>query len=158
MSKSNEPEPEQLLDHATLELLANALRPVPLPLERMPGLRARVMERIDAEGTSTPAGFVTIRAAEGAWIEIAPKIHKKVLYSDPDTGVEAYLLRAEPGAEAPPHKHDHDEFCLVLEGQVDYADLHLNSGDYHFAPRGSTHSTATTRTGALLYLQTTRAA
>lgn len=154
MSKPIDPKTEQTLDQETLELLGNELQSLLLPPERMKKLRARVMERIDDEVSSASAGFVTIRSNEGPWIEIAPLIHKKVLHTDPETGVEAYLLRAEPGAVAPPHEHDYDEYCVVLEGEVDFDEIHLEAGDYHFAPRGSVHSTARTQTGALLYLQT----
>lgn len=158
MNKTIDPEFEQVLDNETLEQLGDALQPVALSDDRRHALRARIMQRIDAEATQPSELFVTIRSDEGDWEEIAPKIHRKVLHFNPDTGVESYLLRAEAGAEAPPHRHDHDELCLVLEGEVDFDDVHLEAGDYHFAARGSRHSAAHTQTGAVLFIQTAVAA
>ncbi len=157
MSKSIHQEHERVLDAETVEMLGNELQPIALSPERMQGLKARIMDKIDMEVPVQP-DLVTIRSSEGAWVEIAPKLHKKVLRADPETGVEAYLLRAEPGAEAPPHDHDLDEYCLVVEGEVDFDDYHLECGDYHFAPKGSRHSAARTQTGVLLYIQTAMAA
>ncbi len=153
MSKTTDQHRQSVLDDETLELLGMAPAPVDLPPDRMQALRARVMERISQEKASELPPFVTIRAGEGEWIEIAPKIEKKCLHIDHAAGTESYLLRVQPGAEAPGHLHEQDELCLVLEGEVTFDDLPLRAGDWHFARKGSRHGTARTQTGALLYLQ-----
>lgn len=158
MSKPIKQKTEQVLDTGTLELLGGALQPLNVPAESLKKLKSSIMDQVDAEEKAARPSLVTIHSSEGNWEQIAPKIHKKVLRLDLDTGAEAYLLRAEPGAEAPPHDHDLDEYCLVLEGEVDFDDLHLQAGDYHFAAKGSRHSAARTQTGALLYIQTALAA
>lgn len=158
MKKITSTEIDQVLDEDMVELLSSDLQPLDLPAAQMAKLRSRIMQRIDEEEAQQADAFVTIRADEGVWEEIAPKLYRKVLRSDPQTGVEAYLLRAEPGAEAPPHMHEYDELCLVLEGEVEFDNVHLKAGDYHFAAKGSQHSMARTQTGVLLFLQTAIAA
>ncbi|MEN8259573.1 MAG: cupin domain-containing protein [Pseudomonadota bacterium] len=151
MSTKNTPN-QAPLDDTLLGLIGASMAPMRLPADRMQPLRERVMARIAKEGGAKPV-FNTIRADEGQWVQIAPKIEKKTLHVDHVNGIEAYLLRAEPGAEAPGHVHEADELCLVLEGEVSFDDIHLKAGDYHFAPKGSRHGTARSKTGALIYLQ-----
>ncbi len=144
---------DDALDEQTLQLLSES--PAALDAQPGKGLRDRVMCRIDEAIGQEVGSFVTVRADDGSWIELAPGLKKKVLKADPITGAESYLLKAGPGAEAPPHRHDYDEHCLVLEGDVSFGDgIVLHAGDYHFAPRGSEHGIARTETGALVYLQT----
>jgi quercetin dioxygenase-like cupin family protein len=132
--------------------IGEALRPVEPPPDRAAALRARVLDRIRQEGRTQAMDFKTIRSEEG-WFQLAPKIQKKVLYVDREAGTEAYLLRVEPGAEAPPHSHARDELCVVLEGEVAFDDLRLRAGDFHMAMGGSTHSAARSETGAVIYIQ-----
>lgn len=154
MSKSTTTKPDEILDERTLRLLGEAPAVSDTSLARMRRLRDRVMRRIDDDIVNASQSFFTVRNHDGAWIEIAPKIKKKVLFENPETGTEAYLLRAEPGAEAPAHVHEHDEHCLVLEGELTFGDgIHLEAGDYHFAPAGSEHGIARTDTGVLVYIQ-----
>ena len=155
MSNTTKSTYDDVLDEQTLQLLSESPRVLEASPDRMQGLRDRVMQRIDDDIANTRQTFVTIRADEGPWIELAPGIKKKVLFANAETGTETYLLKAEAGAEAPPHDHAHDEHCLVLEGEVTFGDsIHLRAGDYHFAPCGSEHSTARTDVGVLVYIQT----
>ena len=157
MSKATETSYDDVLDEGTLQLLGDAPAVLDIPPEQMQRLRDRVMQRVADEGANASQSFITVRADAGPWIQLAPGIVKKVLFSDPETGTESYLLKAEPGTQAPPHDHTQDEHCLVLEGEVTYGDrIHLRAGDYHFAPGGSKHSTARTETGVLVYIQTVR--
>lgn len=155
MSKTTTTKYDDVLDEQTLHLLGEApavLNAAPEPMQK---LRDRVMQRVDDDTTNAAQSFLTVRDHDGAWIEITPKIRKKVLYLNPETGTESYLLKAEPGAEAPPHVHAHDEHCLVLEGEVVFGEgIHLKAGDYHFAPAGSEHGIARTDVGVLVYIQT----
>ncbi|MEA3278747.1 MAG: cupin domain-containing protein [Pseudomonadota bacterium] len=154
MSKPVREDHPEVLDEDTLWTLGCAQRATELPPGRMKALYSRLMERIDSEEEAEQAGFVTIRSFDGPWIQIAPKIKKKVLRADPAQGTETYLLRVDPGAEAPPHEHEHDEICLMLEGEVTFGAIHLRAGDYHLAPKGSRHETARSDTGALVLIQT----
>lgn len=147
-----------ILDQSTLALLSTYLKPldeVDPDCTTMQALRNRVMQQIDTDLPDTrPSRPLTIRADDGDWQTISPFIQKKMLHQDNRLGTQTYLLRVQPGAEDEPHIHLSDEHCLVLEGEISFGDLHLGAGDYHLAPRGSRHERATTRQGALLFIQT----
>ena len=152
MSESDKLNQDQVLDNDTLELLGSVSARADLPAQRLSLLRDRVLHRIDEEqAASTP--HVTIRGEEGAWIDIVQLVTKKVLNVNHETGIESYLLRLLPGATLEQHRHDEDELCIVLEGDVSIGDLHLKAGDYHYANKGSWHGRASTVHGALLFLQ-----
>lgn len=157
MSKTTKPKYDDALDEQTLLLLGEAPASLDVSPERMQRLRDRVMQRVDEDIANASQSFLTVRADDGPWIEIAPNVKKKVLFANPETGTESYLLKAEPGADTPPHLHEHDEHCLVLEGELTFGEgTHLRAGDYHFAPRGSEHGIARTELGVLVYIQTTQ--
>ena len=145
---------DEVLDEQTLRLLSDAPAVSNISPGQAQTLRDRVMRRIDDDISNAAQSFLTVRNHDGTWIEIAPKIKKKILFLNTKTSTESYLLKAEPGAEAPSHIHEYDEHCLVLEGELTFDDIHLWAGDYHFAPAGSTHGIARTDVGALVYIQT----
>lgn len=152
MTESSKLNQDQVLDRDTLELLGSVQAPADLPAQRLAQLRDRVLHRIDEEqALATP--YVTIREDDGAWIELAPLMTKKILNVNRATGVESYLLRLLPGAAPERHQHDQDELCIVLEGDVSFDDIHLKAGDFHYARKGSWHGRASTVHGALLFLQ-----
>lgn len=157
MNTANETDQETVLDSESLELLGSAQAIANVPSERMASLRERVMQNVDNEDT-TAVSFLTIREDEGPWVEIAPLVEKKVLHIDRKNGTESYLLRLQPGAAPGKHDHDEDELCVVLEGDVSFDAIHLKAGDYHFAPKGSSHGVASTVHGAVIFLQTGLAA
>ncbi len=138
------------LDKTVLNLLAEDQQAADISEDRIARMRKRLLKQIAPQ---KPVNFITIRADEGEWIEIVPKIYKKVLHLNPSTGQESYLLRAEPGAVAPAHDHDHDELCFVLEGEIELNNISLKTGDYHFAPKGSLHGETRTQTGAVVLMQ-----
>lgn len=154
--------PEQqneVLDQETLEILGICLKPEPkLEERRVNALRANIMQQVDALETSAQPQLVTIRSDQGEWQLLMPGIYKKQLSIDESTGIESYLLRLDAGSEAPAHEHPYDELCLVLEGELQFDDIYLKQGDYHFAPKGSKHGMATTNTGAIVFLQSKIAA
>ncbi len=96
---------------------------------------------------------VTLRSGEGDWEPVLEGIEKKVLYRDPEDGVEAYLLRMAPGAHLPAHEHHVAEECIMLEGEAWIGELKLVAGDFHLAPAGSSHPEVTSKTGALAYIR-----
>ena len=152
MTESNKSRQKDVLDTESLGLLGCAPAQADLGTAHMLQLRDRVMQRVDDEAPLL-SSFLTIRAGDGPWIEIGPLMEKKVLHENHETGVESYLLRLRPGASPEGHLHDEDELCIVLEGDVSFDDVHLEAGDYHFAPKGSWHGTASTLNGALIFLQ-----
>lgn len=127
------------------EAMLEALAPVTPPA----ALRARVLARVAQTGSVLD--FRTLRDTEG-WRVLAPGLEYKLLAYNEQTDNKSFLLRAAPGSEFPAHAHAGDEECIVLEGEFSMGDLTLHAGDFHFAPRGSDHPNAYTRSGALVYL------
>ena len=154
MSKTNlNNESDEVIDEEVSGLIAESIKAEPADRERVDRLRSRIMDRI-AEPKPGCHPFLTIRAEEGDWIEIMPHVSKKVLHVDRDRNVESYLLRMSPGANIPAHAHHTTELCYVIEGELSFGDIELSVGDYHLAFQGSQHGDASTRHGALLFLQT----
>lgn len=113
-----------------------------------PALRARLLARARR---SPPPGLRTVRADEGDWRPLLPRVYLKPLAREGDT--LTYLLRLDPGGTIPPHEHPQDEECIVLAGEVSMGELVLRAGDYHLAPRGVPHGALQSGTGALLFLR-----
>lgn len=153
MTDSDRHDREDVLGEDVLALLGSAIASGRHSPARLRRLRDRVMSRIDEAPPASPSLFDTIRAGEGDWIELQPRIEKKLLHFDEDTGVESYLLRLHPGAEPMSHEHDSDELCVVLEGDFSFGELRLEAGDFHYARKGSRHVDMSTDNGALLFLQ-----
>jgi anti-sigma factor ChrR (cupin superfamily) len=135
------------LDEVTAAIIALELDPV----APAPELRAKLMERITPKPAFQPA--VSIRSDEGEWNASGmPGISVKRLYDDPATKLSTVLLRLQPGAKYPPHKHLDAEQCLVVEGDVRLADSVYHAGDFIVAVAGSQHPTITTVSGATMLL------
>lgn len=137
--------PDALLDGLVEATAAEA--PAPASAQRM---RERILDRV-RQAKATTGLLTTIRAGEGGWQELLPKIHAKLVHTDGQA--QSYLVRLEPGAVAPAHPHPNDEECLVLEGELDIGDIHLRAGDYHVARGGAQHGETVSRSGCLLYLR-----
>lgn len=95
--------------------------------------------------------FAFLLAGEGVWTEVEPRILRR------DLGDGAYLVRMEPGARAETHRHDADEHCYVLEGDLRVAGRHIRAGDYHRAAAGSVHEVPHSDGGCLLLIVESRA-
>ena len=78
------------------------------------------------------------------------KVSIKVLYEDPERGEMTCLLKLEPGAHIPFHKHPEIEQSLVLEGSVEDHDGIATAGDYVWRKPGSAHDNNSPG-GALLF-------
>ena len=104
----------------------------------------------------------TVRADEGQWSNLADKvwkkalisdkIWKKILFEDAETGRNIYLLRCEPGAVIPIHKHARDEYVFVIEGDYTVDGQVVRAGDFQFARAGSKHSEIRTANGCLVLI------
>lgn len=67
-----------------------------------------------------------------------PGIDQKILFQDEARGTTA-LVRFQPGAEVPLHRHEDIEQSYVLEGSLEDADGVCEAGDFVWRPRGSVH-------------------
>ena len=77
-----------------------------------------------------------------------PGIDPKILFQDEERGTTS-LVRFQPGAEVPLHRHTDVEQSYVLEGSLEDADGVCEAGDFVWRPRGSVHR-LTSPNGALL--------
>jgi anti-sigma factor ChrR (cupin superfamily) len=159
------PAPDVLPDFLVL-LLSDPLVP-PAPDQHLAErVKNRLLGRIQSGHSMTPPqvdlpeaqhrlGLVTARAGQGAWVELLPKVHARLLYTDGQS--QSYLVRLEAGARNGPHKHADLEECLVLEGRIDYDDgSFLAAGDYQAALSTAVHPGVRSDHGALLFLRYAR--
>jgi anti-sigma factor ChrR (cupin superfamily) len=106
-------------------------------------LRERVLAAL-----RTPTRY-TVWGAAGEWSETGlPGISVKVLAVDRPRSVATLLIRAEPGAVYPSHRHHGPEECYIVRGSVMIDGRVLRAGDFHHADEGSDHGEITTTEGA----------
>lgn len=111
-------------------------------------MRGRLLERVaDADDS-----HLTVPADGGSWQTLVDGVRIKVLHEH--AGVMSYLLRFEPGARLPPHRHPHDEECIVIEGRLRVGTrIEIGPGGYHRAHRGALHAGISSPQGATLFLR-----
>jgi quercetin dioxygenase-like cupin family protein len=111
-------------------------------------IRRRLMERVaDAD-----VSHLTIDGDEGNWQPFLEGVAVKILREQ--SGVLSYLLRLEPGAALPPHRHPNDEECVVLEGRLQVGSkIEIGPGGYHLAHGGALHATIRSESGATIFLR-----
>ena len=91
----------------------------------------------------------TVHDAAAGWVDLTSRIRRRVLWQR--DGQAAMLYFALPGAKVPLHIHQHDEECIVLQGEVFLDDVLLRPGDYQLAPAGGGHRVTETETGVVVY-------
>ena len=88
----------------------------------------------------TMGGSTYVKPSEMDWKPTRfEKVSIKVLYEDPERGEMTCLLKLEPGAYIPFHKHPEIEQTLVLEGSIEDHDGIATAGDYIWRKPGSLH-------------------
>jgi quercetin dioxygenase-like cupin family protein len=80
--------------------------------EPSPGVRDRLMESVEA------SRLYTLHAGDGWMAAPLPGIKLKVLSRDMVRDTVTLLMRAEPGAQYPAHRHSGGEDCYVISGEV----------------------------------------
>jgi anti-sigma factor ChrR (cupin superfamily) len=83
------------------------------------------------------------------WEEAHPGVQWKILWEDPARMARVILMRYEPGATIPRHRHVGDEQIFVLEGSVSDDTGTCTAGNYARRPPGCVHAVVS-RTGALV--------
>ncbi len=76
------------------------------------------------------------------WEELRPGVEFHALYGRPGQGPSAALLRYEPGATVPEHRHTDYEHILVLHGSQRDGNGHYPAGTLLVSPPGSRHAVA----------------
>jgi hypothetical protein len=85
----------------------------------------------------TIGGSTYVKPSEMDWKPTRfEKVSIKVLYEDPERGEMTCLLKLEPGAHIPFHKHLEIEQTLVLEGSVEDHDGVAGGRRLHLAQAG----------------------
>ncbi len=103
----------------------------------------------DLAAAATDQPF-SVRDADAGWPDFAPGIQRRVLWQRGGQAAMLYFL--QPGVQVAHHAHDHDEECLMLQGDLFLDDLVLRPGDYQVAPVGTDHRVTETDTGVVLYV------
>ena len=108
---------------------------------------AHVRERL-LIATREPRRY-TVWAADAGWVDTGmPGLCARVLSVDQVRSLVTLVIRAEPGAVYPSHKHHGPEDCYVISGSVVIDGRVLRAGDFHHADEGSDHGEITTADGA----------
>jgi anti-sigma factor ChrR (cupin superfamily) len=68
-----------------------------------------------------------------------------------DSQVVSMLVRFAAGASVADHRHELNEDCLVLEGEMFLGDILLRAGDYQLAPAGGSHFGEMSDVGVLFF-------
>jgi anti-sigma factor ChrR (cupin superfamily) len=117
------------------------------PQAPSPSVRERLLASLQA-----PTQY-TVVADEGQWNESGlPGIQVKILAVDRERGLVTLLLRGEPGARYPSHRHSAPEECYVIRGSVTIGGRVLRAGDFHHADADSDHGEIATADGAEVLL------
>lgn len=138
--------------------LVDALRQAAAPLAELaspvapsPSLKQRLMSRIADYETLKP--LAEVRPHEGAWRPAGfAGVDVKVLFQEKATGRTTMLVRMQPGASLPAHRHHDDEQCLVLRGDIRWRELVYEEGDFIVMGRDSDHPEVSSVNGNLLLL------
>lgn len=127
---------------ASVEIATSAIGEEPSP-----GVRDALLAKIGA-----PANH-TIAAAEGEWVQTAvPGVRVKILSIDRVRDRVTMLLKGEPGARYPAHRHSGPEECYVISGSVVVEGRVLRAGDFHHAEGESDHAELWTDDGVEVLL------
>ena len=142
--------PAEIFAPQMLETLAAAIAPTELSQADRTNLHDRIMARVAA---APPARTYTVRIAEGAWAPAGPGVEIKVLRMDRRQNSQTVMIRMQPGSQIVPHRHNLEEECLVLEGEILIGEHRVGPGDMHIAEPGARHPPIFAPRGALLCIR-----
>jgi len=129
-------------------IIAESLIP---PVAPPPSLRDRLMTRVADYETLKP--IADVRPYDTSWVSAgAPGVDIKTLFRDKSTGRTTMLVRMQPGARLPSHRHHDDEQCLVVRGDVRWRDIVYEEGDFVVMGRESDHPEIHSVNGNLLLI------
>jgi anti-sigma factor ChrR (cupin superfamily) len=98
-------------------------------------------------------GVFVLKQDAGEWRSTPyTGITYKLLYFDKETKYATSLMKMEPGAKYPAHRHAGCEQCLVIEGDARLGSVGVSKGDFEFAVAGTEHGVITTDHGCVLLL------
>ena len=100
-------------------------------LTKARGAKERAAAPREAPAPELPS---PLRAEEGEWEAMAPRIYKKLLHRDDKANRQSYLLRMIPGGRIPPQTTDAVEEVFVIEGLMELGGRRLGPGDFQAFP------------------------
>ena len=131
--------------------------------ERLLGLLAKVPRQPQDQRSAPPSkpfvspgillqqpGLLISRSREMEWEQVAPGIHRKLLFLDQERDYATSLLRVDAGTHYPSHRHADVEEILVLEGDLCLHGVVMGPGDYCRAEPESIHLETYSESGCLL--------
>ena len=121
------------------------------------GLRGKVLKAVrrtpQAPGVVLNlAGLLVARSEEIPWRHLADGIVYRPLFRDAKRQYATTMVRMEPGASYPSHRHHDVEELFVLSGDLLVAGVIMHNGDYCRAEPGSKHPDSRTETGCTFLL------
>lgn len=102
----------------------------------------------DGETGGPPSVVIDVDAVPE--VKLRPGIFAREVWSDPAGERKALVVRYEPGATIPRHRHVGDEFVYVLSGTLGDESGVITAGNAGFRHDGCDH-TVTTTTGATVF-------
>src|SRR3954454_5191126 len=118
------------------------------PIDPPAWLRARIL----GAAAETPQNTRTVRANEGRWHRMVPRVTVKTLSVDVERDTATILMMFEPGARVTQNDHAEaeDSFVISVSGRI--GDAYLLKGDFHHADAGTTHGEIVSDEGCVLLL------
>ena len=98
------------------------------------------------------SGLLISRSDELAWRAMAPGIAYKPLYDDSVRKYSTSLVRMDPGAHYPSHRHSEIEELFLLSGDLHVEGQIMRTGDYCRADSGTIHGETFSDGGCLFLL------
>jgi anti-sigma factor ChrR (cupin superfamily) len=117
-------------------------------------LQQRLAQRIAQETGDEVESPPVASYLEPAWEEVAPGIQCKLLANDTARHRVSMLVRLQPNAEYPPHRHDAVEELHLLDGELWIDDRMLKPGDYNRAEPSTVDRRVWSETGCTCVLIT----
>jgi len=140
----------QVLDSQTTQAISVGLNSNEIPESLKASMKQKILNNIHNQAEQS---ISTIRETEGEWLDVAPKLQMKVLRRDNKLNSQTALWKLEPGAIIPAHEHPVEEECLVIKGEINFADHVLHEGDFEVVPAGINHIEMQSKTGAIVLLR-----
>jgi anti-sigma factor ChrR (cupin superfamily) len=127
---------------AAVEIASTAIGEAPSP-----HVRAAVLAKIAAPSNHT------VMASDGEWVQTpVPGVRMKILALDKARDRVTMLVRGDPGATYPAHRHTGPEECYVIRGSLVVEGQLLRAGDFHHAEGESDHGELHTDEGVEVLL------
>lgn len=102
------------------------------------------------------SGLTFVRASEQTWQPSAPGVATRRLFVDPVRATTTAIIRIEPGASLPRHRHLSTEQFYMLTGEARVDGEVVRAGDFYQAAAGTSHEVSWTEKGCTFLLIASR--